>query len=425
MATYVAMDTVYPTIGEVVSFVALRTGLVSAIDSDPVYDRLKVFVREQKGKDFTELEKILDVMQDRLQGWLAPPRLGDIVFDVFRRFLDNYKTLILQGRASVFGRERFVAEHLVPKFFVPYAATLLKQLNMPPFDFIDVNRLLRSDAPLKVAFETPLQAMNKTWIDLAELYEGKHRNHSGRKSDHDIEDNRKLIRKWGAGSATPDLSTCLSLLDGLNWGQYSGMVFWVWIARFLQKIDKQHRLLIADAIQADVKVLRAEEFAVQVTQENDALGRMDLCSDAVIVLRQLTTLLFYATHRHLGDKARVEHLMMQADELAGKALHVRYYLTWLEARYWLYCRNFPKSLELYEKAFYEGMYGDPQAETMILQEWAAVAQKVNSKPALKRIDSRMKLLNMYPKLDADDVAELRRGDFRRNFGAEKHFIESF
>jgi hypothetical protein len=382
-------------------------------------------VREQKGKDFAELERILDVMQDRLQGWLAPPEVGNITFNAFRRFLQNYKALIRQGRASVFGREHFVVEKLVPKYFVPYAAVLLKLLSKPPFDFFDIDRLLRSDAPLKVIFETPLQANGKTWMDIAEFYEGKHQTHAGGVAEHDIDDKKKLIRRWGTGEATPDLATCLSLLDRLNWGQYSGMVFWVWIARFLQKIDQRHRLLIAEAIRTNAPVLSAKEFAQEVTDENDAIARMQIHMKAVTVLRHLSALLFYDTYRNLGDKSRVERLLSEATSLAGDKAHVRYYLTWLEARYWLYCQDYPRALELYEKAFYEGMYGDPQAETMILPEWAAIAQKMDSKVTLKRIDSRMKLLNMYPKLDVSEVATLRLEAFRKNFGAGRYFIESF
>ena len=67
MATYVANDPVYPTVGEIVTFVAVRSSLVSTDGSDPFYDRLKLFVREQKGKDFAQLEQILDELQRRLE----------------------------------------------------------------------------------------------------------------------------------------------------------------------------------------------------------------------------------------------------------------------------------------------------------------------------------------------------------------------
>jgi hypothetical protein len=426
MASYAAANSVYPTIGEVLAFVSVRSGLVSATDDDPLYEQLKPFIREQKGKDFAEMEGVLDVLQDRLVGWLAPPEIGDLVFVFFRRVLGRYKTLIKSGRGSVLGRERLMAEILIPEFFVPYAAFILKGLSRSPFDFFDLDRLLRSDAPLKVMFETPLKANDKAWLELAEMYEGKHQVRGAGAPGHDIDDKRKLIRKWGVGSATPDLSVCLSLLDALDWSQYSGFVFWVWIARFLQKIDKAHRVLVADAIACEMPLPDVVQLAHEISEENDAIGRMKVRPDAVVLLRTLSALLFYDTYRNFGDKTRVETMLAQLRLIVGDQEHIRYYITWLEAKYWLYCRDYNRALEKYEQALYEGMYGDSQAENRILPEWAAVAQKQNAKAALKRIDSRMKFLGLYPQhLDSEEVAAQRLESFRKYFGAGRHFIECF
>lgn len=426
MATYVAVDSVYPTIGEVLAFVAVRSGLISATDQDPLYDRMKPFIREQKGKDFAGLEGLLDDLQDRLQNTLAPPDLGNITFTFFRRFLTQYKILITSGTVSVFGRERLMNGTLIPHFFVPYAALLLKSLSAPPFDFFDLEELLRSDAPLKVMLSIPLQALNKDWNYLAQIYTGKHAVRQNGEPVHDIDDKRKLIRKWGTGEATPDLTACINLLHALDWSKYSGYVFWVWIARFLQKIDRTHRECIADAICSQTSIPDVKELARNITDQNDAIGRMSVGHDVVALLRTLSALLFYDTYRNVGDKARVEKMLTQIRSLTADKKHTRYYISWLEAKYWLYCRNYQQALKIYEQAFYEGMYGDKQAETMILPEWAAVAQKLNATSALKRIDSRMKLLNIYPRnLDTDEVAAMRLEAFRVNFGSGRHFIECF
>lgn len=80
----------------------------------------------------------------------------------------------------------------------------------------------------------------------------------------------------------------------------------------------------------------------------------------------------------------------------------------------------------YELAFYQGMYGDFQAKTMVLPEWAAIAQKAGDMAALKRIDSRMKLLRIYPAaMSMEEVAEMRMKAFHDNLGAGVCFIESF
>lgn len=55
-------------------------------------------------------------------------------------------------------------------------------------------------------------------MDLADLNDGKHETRAGKGAEHDIDDKRKLISKWWSGKVTPDLATCLSLLDGLEWG---------------------------------------------------------------------------------------------------------------------------------------------------------------------------------------------------------------
>ena len=140
----------------------------------------------------------------------------------------------------------------------------------------------------------------------------------------------------------------------------------------------------------------------------------------------LTTLLFYNRHRHQGDKARVELLLYKVKELAGETSLTKYYITWLEARYYLYCRDMQKALAGYEQAFYEGMYRDCQAENDILPQWAAIAQKAGDKAALKRIDSRMRMLGMYPvDMSADEVAAMRLKAFHENLGAGMCFHESF
>ena len=426
MATYIANDTVYPTVGEIVTFLAVRSGLVSTDGSDPNYENLKLFVREQKGKDFAQLEQILDELQHRLEEYFAPPGLGDITFEVFRRFLERYKSLILRGRANAWSREQFIDEKLVPEFIVPYAAWLLKQLNKNPYDFLSIDELLRSDAPLRVALNHCLSLTGKSWGDLAEIYRGKTQTYGGKRTEHDIEDNKKLIHKWGTGRATPSMETCLKLLEELDQIKYSGIVFWVWIARFLQKINGRYRILIADAIQSKAEMRGPVDFGQALSKENDALSRATLSKDALYCLRQLTNLLFYSKHRHRGDKTRAEQLLVVARELVGDASPTKYYITWLEARYYLYCRDMSKALAGYEQAFYEGMYGDFQAETMVLPEWAAIAQKTGDKAALKRIDSRMKLLRMYPpEMSAEEVASLRIKAFHDNFGAGMCFIEAF
>ena len=117
MAKYDATDTVYPTVGEVIQFIAVKSGLVTtdSQDHDEVYAHLKLFTREQRGKDFQLLDEILDELQSRLES-IAPPGIGIITFDVFRRFLERYKVLILQTRVNAWTREQFVEGVLIPEF---------------------------------------------------------------------------------------------------------------------------------------------------------------------------------------------------------------------------------------------------------------------------------------------------------------------
>jgi len=345
---------------------------------------------------------------------------------VFRRFLDRYKVLILLGRVNAWSREQFVEEILIPEFVVPHVAWLLKRLNQKPFDFLSIDELLRSPAPLKVAFTHFLSLSGKSWLDLADLYQGKAMSYGGRTTEHDVEDNKKLIRRWGAGTATPSFETCWNLLEALGQDEYSGIVFWTWISRFLQKVDLRYRLLIADAIQRDAELPMPKDFAERLTGDSDARARPQITQDTVFYLRMLTTLLFYNKHRHQGDKVRVELLLAKVKELVGESSLTKFYVTWLEARYYLYCRDIQKALAGYEQAFYEGMYRDCQAENAILPQWAAIAQKAGDKAALKRIDSRMRMLGMYPSgMSADEVAAMRLRAFHDNLGAGLCFHESF
>ena len=369
---------------------------------------------------------MLNDLEARFQNSYALFGDGDLTFEFFRRFLQRFKSLVLHGRANGWTRKQFLDEELIPKFVAPYVAWWLRELNRSPFDFLDLDKLLRSNAPLSVLFDHCLSQVGKSWSDLAEIYSGKAASYKGQEPTHDIDDKKKTVRRWRAGSATPSMETCLELLDGLKQARYTAIVYWTWLARFLQTVDLRYRSMIADAVSGSSPLPLPHDFGEALTERSDEAARWLLSHDAVNQLRTLTQLLFYSKHRTLGDKVRAKDgLAALKASVNGKAA-VRYYVTWLEARYSLYCRDNTEALALYEQAFYEGMYGDFQAETQLLPEWAAVAQKVGDRTALKRIDSRMRLLGIYPNgLTAEEVTQLRLRAFISNFGAETCFIESF
>lgn len=428
MAEYVAKERGIPTVGEVISFVAVRGGLVRTDENpkDPVYENLKHFVREQKGRDFAQLEEVLEAMERRFEEYFAPVGLGEIIFNAFRSFILRYIQFLYHGRSNFLGRERATEENLIPKFFIPSAAFLLKSLNDGPFSFIELDEMLRSDSPLKVAFRYSLNHAGKDWMDLASIYLGKNETYHSREADHDIEDNKKLIRKWGLGQATPDMYTCLTLLEGLGCSQYSGVVFWVWVGRFLQKIDKRYRVLIAEAVEDKAPIPTVQELALELTHQNDRLGRQSLSHKEQLIYHRLDALLYQNNPRNLGDKRRVEDVLKLADEIISAGNPIRFHVIWSKARYYLYSRDFDNALASYEQAFYEGMYGESIAENLIIREWAAVAQKVGNKSVLKRINSRMKFFRFYPvAYTEDDIVRIRLGDYNHNFGSERFFIEAF
>lgn len=130
--------------------------------------------------------------------------------------------------------------------------------------------------------------------------------------------------------------------------------------------------------------------------------------------------------RHLGDRKRVEALLDASHELNSARDATKFHVSWARARYNLFNRNFDNALIAYEQAFYEGMYGDSIAESLIIREWAAVAQKVGKKAVLNRINSRMKFFRFYPSsLSDEEIVQVRLGDYQINFGSERFFIEAF
>lgn len=426
MAVFVARDAIYPPLGELVNFIAVQGGLVDTDGSDPAYNKLKLFVREQKGLDLGCLDEILDELERRFVDHVAPPGFGEIIFTAFRRFLDRYRSLMLSARAIAWTRDEFVNRELVPKFIAPHAAWLLRHLNSEPLNFLDLEKLVRADAPLKVAFDVCSSISERPEATLADLYQGMAQSYGQRVPDHDVEDRRKVVRRWMTGEATPSMDTCLQLLDGMGLAHYSGILLWIWIARLLQKIEQRHRILIAEALESPDALPDMAALGTDLNNRNDALARMGVGSEAVKASRILTTLLFYNTHRHQGDKARVEEWLAVVKELTGDWRPANYYVTWLEARYHLFCRDMKKALLSYETAFHEGMYSDFQAERDILPEWAAVAQKADDKPMLKRIDGRLKFLRMYPSnLTPQEIAALRLKFFHEKLGARLCFLESF
>lgn len=429
MAEFVAKNTAFPTVGEVIAFVAVKGGLVRTTEDhskDPVYENLKQFIREQKGRDFSQLEEVLDAMESRLEELFTPEGFGKIIFDFFRRILLRYIHVLYHGNSNFVGRTRVTEEFLIPQFFIPAAAFILKRLNTGPFSFVELDEMLRSESPLKVAFRYPLDYANKEWSDLAAMYEGKNETYGSREADHDIEDNKKLIRKWGIGDATPDMLTCLLLLDELDASKYSGIVMWVWIGRFLQKVDRRYRIQIADAIDVDAKIPEVKEFAAELSIQNEKAARRVLGHKEHWLHYRLDALLFQNNARHLGDRNRVADLLKLADELHSSNNATRFHATWARARYNLFDRDFENALISYEQAFYEAMYGDSIAENLIIREWAAVAQQVGKKAVLNRINSRMKFFRFYPaSLTEEEIVQIRLGDYRYNFGSGRFFVEAF
>lgn len=426
MAEFVARDAIYPTVGELVNFIAVRGQLVDTGGSDPAYNRLKLHVWEQKGLDLQQLSLILDQLEIRFVENIAPPAVGEIVFLAFRRFLDRYQSLVLTGRVIAWSRDEFVEKELVPRFIVPHVAWLLGCLNKEPLDFLDLDALVRADSPLKVAFDFCASISKGPESTLAELYQGTAQTYAGKVPDQDVEDRRKVVRRWMTGESTPSMETCMQLLAGMGLAEFSGIVLWVWLARLLQKVDRRHRLLIAEALQQPTELPDPAALGAYLNDRNDALARQGMRSEAVKASRILTTLLFYNTHRHQGDKARTEEWLAVVKELTGDWRPAKYYVIWLEARYHLFCRDMKTALLLYERAVHEGMYADFQAERDILPEWAAVAQKAGDRSALKRIDSRLKFLRMYPKdKTPQEIAALRLKFFHERLGAGLCFLESF
>lgn len=218
----------------------------------------------------------------------------------------------------------------------------------------------------------------------------------------------------------------MQLVAGMALAEFSGIVLWVWLARLLQKVDRRHRLLIAEALQRPAELPDPVALGEYFNDHNDVLARQGMKSEAVKSLRILTTLLVYNTHRHKGDKARTEEWLAVAKELTGEWRPSKYYVTWLEARYHLFCRDMKLALSFYERAIHEGMYADFQAERDILPEWAAVAQKAGDRSALKRIDSRLRFLRLYPRdKTPQEIEALRLKHFNERLGAGLCFLESF
>jgi hypothetical protein len=279
---------------------------------------------------------------------------------------------------------------------------------------------------LKVAFDFCASISKGPELTLAELYQGMAQTYAGEEPVQDVEDKRKVVRRWMTGEATPSMDTCMQLLAGMGLADFSGIVLWVWFARLLQKVDRRHRLLIAEALQRPGELPDPAALGAYLNDRNDALARQGMGSEALKAFRILTTLLFYNTHRHQGDKARTEKWLAVVKELTSDWRPANYYVTWLEARYHLFCRDMKTALICYERAFHEGMYADFQAERDILPEWAAVAQKAGDKSALKRIDGRLKFLRMYPNDQTPrEMAVLRLNLFHEKLGAGLCFLESF
>lgn len=375
----------YPSIGEIVYEVAVRSGLVLSTDNGSLYDDLKAFKDERKRPGLDPIEipaTILVGLEKRLSDYLGDQYAANIIFVIVRRWLEYYAGFVTRHDAGLLERHH-MKDLLWPTIFGVGGFLLLKAAHVI-LPLVQPTILLNDQAPFGCVIKSLCTWGRKDYTLVCE--------HRAKEHNIDVDNCRDTLDGWLKGAGVPNLDRALEILQALGLQNEMGPKLWVVTGRLLARTPLEYRKAIAnnfnmtDCTMADAEEAffwRKREVAMENVQKynigpdrpygalRDALYNPNIPRDAAVVEDML---------------ARLERTW---EPIREQTYHI---VEWLRGRYLVLCGEDEKALQHYQAAYNLGVGRDPDIFKNVLAEALALAGKLGKKKLLSRYDS---LLGMH------------------------------
>ena len=401
----------FPSAGELVYEVCIRSGLVPTNDKDPLYNELKSFKDERKRPALRPIRFPKHVWVDvekRLAGLIKSDMHALLIFKAGRQFLESYGALIVTTDATLFSREQFEESVLWPSTFASMTAVFLKVFSRI-FPGVDAKELLSNPTPL--AFH--LRTICKNDVDDYKMI----CHFRAEKYNIQPDNCRTTLDEWLKGEAVPRLESCQDVLDAMDLGDDTSSLVWMLTARLLSKTAPHHREQILYHLKPENGLPKSHELFRELTRNAGwELGKkLNIGPDRPY--GKLREALFNPTVPR--DGAAVEDMIArQVKTWEPIAEHTMHEIEWFRGRYLVLCGKPEQAYEHYLTAYNLGAGRDPNVYREVIDEALALAGKLGNKKGIRRFSE---LLYMHWTTEWDGEEASLPEHFERKFPKSLHY----
>jgi len=402
----------FPSFGELVYEVCIRSGLVPTNDDDPQYNQLKSFKDERKRPALRPIhfpKHVLVDVEKRLAGFIKSDMHAFLIFGAVRKFLESYSALIVTSDATLFNREQLEESVLWPSAFASISAIFLK-IFTELFPGNDAEELLRHPSPLALHIRTVCKAGPTDFKAICQFRADKY-NIQPDNCRHTLDD-------WLNGESVPRLESCQDVLDAMNMGNDTSSLVWMLTARLLSKTAPHHREQILYHLKHDNGLPDTIElFRALKRQAGWDLGeKLNIGPDRPY--SKLRAALFDPAVPR--DGAAVEDMIArQVKTWEPIAEHTMHEIEWFRGRYLVLCGKPEQAYEHYLAAYNLGAGRDPKIYQEVIDEALALAGKLGNKKGVRRFSE---LLYLYWSTDWDGQEESLPEHFERKFPQALRYV---
>lgn len=234
----------FPTVGEIVYDIAIRSGLVQTTnDKDPLYNGLKAFKDDRKRPALAPIEfpkTVLRDLEDRIVSFINVDKTESEVFALctiksITDCLSHYSGFVASRDASLLERKQMMEEVLWPTLFSMYSSFFLTLFNeWKPY--LNLQELVKAENPLGLYLNHICPNGTKDFNTIC-----NYRSINNIDRPIDSANARKTLNEWINGTNVPNLDRCQEILEALELNDKLDARMWMLLARLLQKTPMQYR----------------------------------------------------------------------------------------------------------------------------------------------------------------------------------------
>ena len=401
----------FPSVGELVYEVCIRSGLVPTNDSDPLYNDLKSFKDERRRPALRPInfpKHVLVDVEKRLAGFIKDDMHALLIFGTVRKVLESYSALIVTSDATLFSREQLEESVLWPSEFGSMSAIFLR-IFTKIFPGVDAEELLSHPSPLALHIRTVCKSGPADFKTICQF----------RAEKYDIQpDNcRHTLDDWLNGRAVPRLENCQDVLDAMNLGNDTSSLVWILTARLLSRTASHHREQILYHLKPDNGLPGSSELFRALKREAGWNLGKNLTIGLDRPYAKLRAALFDPAVPRDGSAVEdmIARLVKTWEPIAEHTMHE---IEWFRGRYLVLCGKPEQAYEHYLVAYNLGAGRDPKIYQEVIDEALALAGKLGNKKGVRRFSE---LLYMYWTTKWDGKEESLPEHFERKFPSALHY----